>query len=111
MTPRPMRFLSCFFSILLITSIASAQTDTLRTVELADIIISENRLQTPFSESARSIAVITKEQIERAPVQSVNELLSYVAGVDIRQRGPIGVQGDVSIRGGTFEQTLCSSTA
>ena len=86
---------------------ALAQTsDTLQTVELADVVISENRLQTPFSESARSISLITRAEIERAPVQSVNELLSYVAGVDIRQRGPAGVQGDVGLRGGTFEQTL-----
>ena len=92
--------------LLALSSLTYAQSDTLRTVELADVIISENRLQTPFSESARSISVITKEQIQHAPVQSVNELLSYVAGVDIRQRGPAGVQGDVSIRGGTFEQTL-----
>ena len=101
-----MRLLLCSFILLITPSLAYAQTDTLRTVELANVIISENRLQTPFSESARSISIITKEQIESAPVQSVNELLSYVAGVDIRQRGPAGVQGDVSIRGGTFEQTL-----
>lgn len=102
-----MRVTFYFFSIILyITSAAYGQTDTIRTVELADVVISENRLQTPFSESARSITIITKEQIDHAPVQSINELLSYVAGVDIRQRGPAGVQGDVSIRGGTFEQTL-----
>ncbi len=85
---------------------AQAQTDTLRTVELADVIIAENRLQTPFDETARSIHIVSREDIERAPVQSVNELLTYVAGVDVRQRGPVGVQADVSIRGGTFEQTL-----
>src|SRR5690606_15934137 len=42
--------------------------------------------------------------IESLPVQSVNELLSYVAGVDVRQRGPWGSQADISIDGGTFEQ-------
>ena len=85
---------------------AQAQTDTLHTIELANVIIAENRLQVPFSESARSIQIITREDIERAPVRSVNELLTYVAGVDVRQRGPGGVQADVSVRGGTFEQTL-----
>ena len=94
------------YLLLLALTTAYAQTDTIRTVELANVVVSENRLQTPFSESARSITIITKEQIDNAPVQSVNELLSYVAGVDIRQRGPAGVQADVSIRGGTFEQTL-----
>ena len=101
---RPTLYL--FTSTFLALSTAHGQTDTLQTVELADVVISENRLQTPFSESARSIYIVTKEQIENAPVQSVNELLTYVAGVDIRQRGPAGVQADVSVRGGTFEQTL-----
>ncbi len=95
-----------FFIILFTRSAAYGQADTIRTVELADVVISENRLQTPFSESARSITIITREQIDNAPVQSINELLTYVAGVDIRQRGPAGVQADVSVRGGTFEQTL-----
>ncbi len=39
-------------------------------------------------------------------MQSVQEMLEYVSGVDVKQRGPLGVQADVSIRGGTFEQTL-----
>jgi iron complex outermembrane receptor protein len=30
----------------------------------------------------------------------------YVPAVDIRQRGPVGVQADIGIRGGNFEQTL-----
>src|SRR5699024_8500086 len=37
---------------------------------------------------------------------SVNELLAYVGGIDIRQRGPFGGQADISLDGGTFEQTL-----
>ncbi len=83
-----------------------AQTDSLRTIELVNVIIAENRLQVPFSESARSIHIITREDIGHSPAQSVNELLTYVTGVDVRQRGPGGVQADVSVRGGTFEQTL-----
>jgi len=82
-----------------------AQEDT-TVVELQNLVIRENRMQTPFSESARSIFVVTREQLQQMPVQSLNEALSYVPGVDMRQRGPAGVQADVSIRGGTFEQTL-----
>ncbi len=92
--------------LLLLSGLLFGQTDSLHTVELSDVVISANRIQTPFSESARSISVITRQQIEQSPAQSVNELLSYVVGVDVRQRGPAGVQADVSLRGGTFEQTL-----
>ncbi len=82
---------------------AQIETDT---IQLPDVVIKENRLEMPFSEVSRTINVITARQIEALSVQSVNEVLSYIAGVDIRQRGPNGVQADVSIRGGTFDQTL-----
>jgi len=83
---------------------ATAQVDT--SYNLPGVVIKENRLELPFSEVSRTVNVLTAEQIERLPVQSVNELLLYVAGVDVRQRGANGVQADVSIRGGTFDQTL-----
>ncbi|HWK99891.1 MAG TPA: TonB-dependent receptor, partial [Parapedobacter sp.] len=44
--------------------------------------------------------------IDALPARSLNELLSHVSGVDIRQRGPFGAQADISIDGGSFEQTL-----
>lgn len=84
----------------------SAQQDTLPALDLPNILISDNRLEIRFSEVSRSLDVITAEQIRSAPVVSVAELLQYVAGVDVRQRGAHGVQADVSIRGGTFDQTL-----
>ncbi|MFC2123410.1 TonB-dependent receptor [Bacteroidota bacterium] len=65
-----------------------------------------NRISIPFLESCRNISLIMKGNIEIHPVQSVPEILTYVPGVDIRQRGPMGVQSDIGIRGGTFEQTL-----
>jgi len=71
-----------------------------------EIVIQENRLQTPFKESSRSIQIIRRDQIEQAAAKDIAELLQLVAGVDVRQRGVHGGQSDVGIRGGTFEQTL-----
>jgi len=85
---------------------AFGQEDSTRTLQLKDLIIHGNRLHTRFRESSRNISVITKKDIRQLPAQSIPEILSYVPGVDIRQRGPIGVQADIGIRGGTFEQTL-----
>jgi vitamin B12 transporter len=79
--------------------------DTTTTL-LDKVIITENRLQTPFSDVSRSIEVITRKQIENAPARNLPELLSYISGIDIRQRGIGGVQADINIRGGTFDQTL-----
>lgn len=59
-----------------------------------------------YSELGRVLTVINKQEIERLPVRTIDELLDYVGGVDIRQRGAAGVQVDVSIRGGSFDQVL-----
>lgn len=71
-----------------------------------EITISANRIELPFNENSRTINIISKNDIKGLNPSSVNELLQVVAGVDVRQRGVGGVQADVSIRGGTFEQTL-----
>jgi len=71
-----------------------------------EVVVSENRLQIPFSDASRSITIIDREQLDIINPQSVNEALQYVGGLDIRQRGVHGVQADLSIRGGTFEQAL-----
>lgn len=76
------------------------------TILLEDIVIQENRLSYSFSETSRNVSILSKEEIRSLPSQSLPELLSYQPGVDIRQRGAGGVQADIGIRGGTFEQTL-----
>ena len=69
-------------------------------------MVTAGRTPVEAQQAARIVTVITKSEIERAPAQNLNDLLRYVAGVDIRQRGPFGAQADISIRGGTFDQTL-----
>jgi len=55
---------------------------------------------TPFSTH-----VVSQQDLKLQPVRATSDALQYVPGVDLRQRGALGVQADVSIRGGTFEQT------
>ncbi|SVA19683.1 uncharacterized protein METZ01_LOCUS72537 [marine metagenome] len=69
-------------------------------------IISSPRIELPFSENSRTIQVITEEEIESSPATNISELLQQIAGVDIRRRGVSGIQADLYIRGGTFDQTL-----
>ena len=91
----------------LLPSLAIAQVpDSTKTLPLGEVIIQENRIELPFSQQNRNIQILDQSIIKNMPVRSVNELLSYVSGLDIRQRGPQGVQTDVSIDGGTFDQTL-----
>ncbi len=98
------QFLIAATLINLCFTVALAQTDT--TIVMSEVVISDNRIAYPFSEASRTMEVISKEEIRRKPVQSIPEILAYSPGVDVRQRGPMGVQSDIGIRGGTFEQTL-----
>ncbi|RIW14137.1 TonB-dependent receptor [Algoriphagus lacus] len=84
---------------------ANAQTDT-TTRKLDEVIIQENRIQIPFSKQSRNLSLVDRQQIETTPARSLQEVLSFVPGVDVRQRGVTGVQADIGIRGGSFEQTL-----
>ncbi|MBA3052046.1 MAG: TonB-dependent receptor [Candidatus Omnitrophica bacterium] len=70
------------------------------------IVVTGTRIPASFSGATRNVTVIEREDIENAPVRSVPELLSYMLGVDIQERGTYGIQADVSIRGSTFQQTL-----
>ena len=72
---------------------------TLREVSVTGTMAPLTQLQ-----SARIVSVLTREEIEKAGVQSVNDLLKLASGVDVRQRGGFGIQTDISIEGGTFDQ-------
>lgn len=96
-----------FFVVLsLVSCCLKVQAQTTDTTKLNEVVIAENRFKTSFKRVARNIQVISKAEIAALPVRSVNEALLYVVGVDVRQRGPFGTQADVSVDGGTFEQTL-----
>jgi len=60
----------------------------------------------PFENLARSVRVITRDEIESLPAQSLADLLRYAASVDVRSRGSFGIQSDFSIRGAGFGQVL-----
>ena len=89
-------------SLLFITCFLNAQ-DVLN-IDVNEVVISSNRAQN--QKNITNIQIISLKEIENAPVQSIEDLLEYAMNVDIRQRGRQGVQSDISIRGGSFEQVL-----
>ena len=71
---------------------------------LDDVEVTGSRAPLALGQAARMVTVLTREEIQAAPVQSINDLLKMAVGVDVRQRGPIGAQTDIGIRGSTQEQ-------
>ena len=98
------------YNIIVLPEKAQAQgtIDSLRVKshELGDVVVTAGRTPIEAQQAARIVSVITKSEIERSPAQNLTDLLRFVAGVDIRQRGAFGAQADISIRGGTYDQTL-----
>ena len=71
---------------------------------LDEVSVTGTRAPLTVSQQARMVTVLSREDIQAAPVQSVNDLLKYAVGVDVRQKGALGALTDVSIRGGNSEQ-------
>lgn len=63
-------------------------------------------LSTPYNDVNENVTVITKQQIQNSPATSIDELLQFYSGLDIKRRGSNGVQSDITIRGSSFEQVL-----
>ena len=73
-------------------------------VRLDEVIVPGSRAPLAALQSPVIVEVITREDIQRAEASSVNDILKLATGVDVRQRGGFGVQTDISINGGTFDQ-------
>lgn len=70
------------------------------------VVVTATVTPVPFESLARSVWVLTREDLDRIGVSSVIEALRLVPGVDPKARGPQQVQTDFSIRGATFGQSL-----
>ena len=83
---------------------AAGPEDTVRTYNLEAVAVTGSRTPMTLGTSARIVTVLDSLTIAGLPAQTVNDLLKYAVGVDVRQRGVMGMQTDISVRGGTFDQ-------
>jgi len=83
-----------------------AQEEDAPCYTLDPVVVTHSRIPQHLSKIGQSVSIISREEIEVLPVDNIADLLEYVSGVDIRQRGVHGVQADATIRGSSFEQTL-----
>ncbi len=79
----------------------AAEADTL---SLDEARVSGTLAPLAAGQAARMVTTLTRDDIAAAAVTTVNDLLKLAAGVDVRQRGAFGIQTDVSLDGGTFDQ-------
>lgn len=86
---------------LCISAMAQNQENNIERVDLQGRFLSVSH-----NDVNENVTVITKKQIENSPATSIDELLQFYSGLDIRRRGSNGVQSDIGIRGSSFEQVL-----
>ena len=57
------------------------------TQQLDEVVVSDSKINIPFSKNFRSIRVIDSKTIQETAARNVIELLQLVTGLDIRRRG------------------------
>lgn len=74
--------------------------------ELDTVTVTNSYSEEKIASTGRNITIIKGDQFTRQPIHSVEELLHYLPGVEVQQRGAFGAQADIVLRGGTFQQVL-----
>ncbi len=103
-----MQFKYTLFILFISTFLLStAQSEETTEVDITDeAVISTNRIQTPLSEKASNVILIDHKELTNLPGITLTDKLHNINGLDLRSRGPHGVQTDLGLRGSTFDQVL-----
>jgi len=94
---------------LILPLMGHSQPDTLvldNNLEMEKVVISGRRSPVVYSRLSRIVDSKGEAELRAMPVSSVQGALQHVSGVDVRQRGAMGIQGDLSIRGSSFDQNM-----
>ena len=108
--PRTFLFLLLFFAASAVHAQAPTTDDTSDVafaVQLPDsVVVTASRVATASRETGRRVSVYSRADIEALSVNSVDQLLDQVGGLDVQSRGGFGVQSDLTMRGSTFNGVL-----
>lgn len=92
--------------VLLIIINISVFSQTSDTIILKEIIINSSRIGLSESQMLRPIQIVSLKKNSVNTDNSVSSVLKDMTAVDIRQRSFSSVQSDISIRGGSFDQSI-----
>ncbi len=99
---RPMQTRFLFFLFVNLVGLRVLAQET----SLDTVVISASLQLQKEKETGRNIISIKGSDFNRLPVNTLDDLLRYIPGIEVQQRGPQGAQADIIIRGGTFQQVL-----
>ncbi len=79
-------------------------TELLKVIELKDVGVTHTKAN-PTRSTMMQTPIFSRSAAGDAPLQTLESALRLSPAVDVRERGGKGVQADLSIRGGSFDQT------
>lgn len=74
--------------------------------ELNPVTVTATLNPVTTAQTGRNLVVLRGDQFANLPVQSIDDLLRFLPGIEVQARGPMGAQSDFTMRGGTFQQVL-----
>ena len=92
----------CVFIFLIVFQTPLTAQETV----LDEVIVSSPRIELSMGQQSRSVITITAKEIAESGANTLIDVLSDVAGIELRSRGAQDVQSDIYIRGGGFDQVL-----
>ena len=99
-------FYFLFFAEAVLRSVSFVQAqDTVKVYRLKDVVITTER-SNPTKGTISPIAVFNRGKIESSPLQTIEGALKSSPSIDLRERGSMGMQADISVYGGTSDQSM-----
>ena len=89
---------------LFVPAAASAQTSPVRSSQ--EVVVTASAIPISAEWNGRTVVVLSGADLASLGIRSLSDAMRLAPGVDVRARGPLGVQTDFSIRGATFGQVL-----
>lgn len=74
--------------------------------DLQTLDVVSSRIGNTVSETGKNVVIINSEMIAELPVNSIDELLRQIPGIELQSRGGFGIQSDMGIRGASYNQVL-----
>ena len=72
----------------------------------AEIVVVATGFAQPRDTTGQAITIVTREDLDRLQAVNLSDALRTLPGVSVAQRGPVGGQTSLFLRGGNSSQTL-----
>ncbi len=89
---------------LLVASLLGMKVDAQHLLD--SVVVTASRLELEAGQMGQRVIVLRGKSLQNLPVTSLDDLLRYLPGIEVHNRGLFGTQADISMRGSTFNQVL-----